>query len=139
MVTIQIEMKPIEAIRAIATDLAEKIDVPSSRILVPSESPGDGSPHFEIQGDKYAYVVSERGIETERRETTSLDELLYWIFATLTHEVASDYEISHRIAGEDSRRLLFSYQLMLLEKLNPAWALWKKREIDVLLARFPFY
>lgn len=78
-------------------------------------------PHIEVAGPHASWVVVERGKEWERRTTDDLDELLYWIFESVTHELASRYELKHRDPNRDSRYLLFSKQLQLMAKLEPDW------------------
>jgi hypothetical protein len=66
--------------------------------------------------------VRENGSEHARRKTTSLDEILYWIFADVTFSLAVTWEVAHRVKGEDVRRGIFTKQLELLEQLDPVWA-----------------
>jgi hypothetical protein len=97
-----------------------------------------GGSHVERVGDAYAYVVSERGTEFERRVTRDPDELLYWLVAELTFEMAMEYELAHRRENVDSRRLLFEKHLELLEQANPAWSAAKRSEYDAVLRLHPF-
>ena len=96
-------------------------------------------PHVEI--DKFGllhYVVIERGKETERRTTKNLDELLYWIFQSITFSIASKYELNNRIEAQDCRRLMFSKQLGLLKLINSDWAIKRENELSVILQSHPF-
>ncbi len=68
-----------------------------------------------------SYVIVERGTELQRRTTTDLDKLSYWIFRDVTFSMAVDYEVAHRIEGQDFRILLFQHQLQLLHNLRPEW------------------
>jgi len=43
----------------------------------------NGTPHIEVVGGKYHYVVTERGRELERRVAESEDEILYWLVSDL--------------------------------------------------------
>jgi hypothetical protein len=54
----------------------------------------DGGPHVEIIGDKYHYVVTERGSELERKITTDRQELLYWLISGVVFEMVGDFELS---------------------------------------------
>ena len=55
-----------------------------------------GGEHIEISSDgKMALVGTERGLETSRRETYSLDEFMYWIFASHAYSRGWKYELSN--------------------------------------------
>ena len=125
-------------VRKRVQELSQKIAAPEGHVLI-GESRGDGTPNIEILGDyefvrgiqgtpisrsvekSFAFVVNERGIEYERRITTDLDELLYWIFEVITSSMASDFELRNRMEEQDSRRLWFAKQEELLGLLNPKW------------------
>ena len=83
-------------------------------------------------------IVTERGSEYRRRETYSLDELLYWIFADQTFWQAVDYELEHRHRKNDVRMIIFPKQIELLEKLSPKWAKRCEREQQEILRENPF-
>ncbi|MSP95220.1 MAG: hypothetical protein EXR00_08110 [Alphaproteobacteria bacterium] len=63
---------------------------------------------------------------------------LYWIFKGVTFSIAMQYEMNHRISGEDFRRQLLKYQLELMEHLSPAWRLRLEVEIADVLRNHPF-
>ena len=99
----------------------------------------DGArPHIESDSRGYHYVVVERGQELRRDTTSDLDELLYQVFESVTFSLACDYEGRHRVAGQDSRRLLFARQLQLLSMLSPAWAEREARDHQRILQQHPF-
>src|SRR5437870_4904903 len=53
----------------------------------------DGArPHIEVDSRGYHLVVVERGQEQSRFTTRDLDELLYRIFQSVTHDLAFAYE-----------------------------------------------
>jgi hypothetical protein len=79
------------------------------------------------------YVVAERGSEFERRTTVRRDDLLYWVFQSVTFSMASKYEVQHRNPDEDFRKQLFTKQFELLDQLDPAWTERRKRELGPLL------
>ena len=97
-----------------------------------------GRPHVEIYDHSYHYVVCERGQEFERRITNDVYELLYWIFADITFELACSYELGHRQAGKDTRRLLFQKQEELLSILDIEWSKRKERDYVEILKHHPF-
>ncbi|KRG83185.1 hypothetical protein ABB34_12700 [Stenotrophomonas daejeonensis] len=98
----------------------------------------DGSPHVEVSGDQLSYVVTERGSEFERRTTTSQDDLLYWLTSDMVFSLAGHYELNHREAGRDFRRIMFARELELMGRINPAWRERKEAEILDILARHPY-
>jgi hypothetical protein len=76
----------------------------------------------------FSLVVVERGEETGRRVADNLDELKYWVFEGVTFSMASDWELEHRVEGQDSRILLFEKQLELLGLLSARWPERYRRE-----------
>jgi hypothetical protein len=97
----------------------------------------DGSYHLEV-GDAYYLVVTERGLELERRRTEDVDELLYWAMEGLTSSMSSNYELANRREGEDSRRQAFAKQVELLATVSPAWAERQRQEQAEILGQHPF-
>lgn len=93
---------------------------------------------FIVVDEHYHYVVCERGTEFERRSTLERDEILYWIFEGVTFDLASRYELAHRVSGQDFRRLLFARQLDAMETLNPAWRVRLAAKLNDVLANAPF-
>lgn len=78
-----------------------------------------GFSHIEFKGGKYHLVSVERGKEVKRKSTTYLDEFLYMIFSNVTFEMAIEFEVSNRVAGQDSRILLFAKQIQLMRSISP--------------------
>jgi len=97
-----------------------------------------GSPHVEQYGDTYAYVVSERGEEFERRETSDPDELLYWVVSDVTGTVARQYELAHRVPGRDSRRIWFAKHVELMESIQADWGSRMREEYESVLKDAPY-
>jgi Immunity protein 63 len=95
-------------------------------------------PHVEVDGRGYHYVVVERGRELRRDTTRALDELLSWIFGDVTFSLASRYEVANRVAGVDTRRLLFARQEELLAMLSPAWSERMRQRHAAILRDHPF-
>jgi hypothetical protein len=95
-------------------------------------------PHIEVDSRGYHFIVVERGQEVSRATTQDLDELLYQVFQTVTHTLASDYESRHRIKGQDSRGLLFQRQVEILSRLSARWAEREAEEHRRILAHHPF-
>ncbi|SHI60926.1 Immunity protein 63 [Rubritalea squalenifaciens DSM 18772] len=94
----------------------------------------DGTPHIELVGDEFHFVVTERGSEFERRRTRDADEILYWLFEGFTQGMATDYELKHRNESRDGREIWFPYQERLLANLNPEWGA-RKQEAHMRILR----
>ena len=62
----------------------------------------------------------------------------YWLISNIVFDLACNYELKHRISGQDFRRLLFSKKIELMQKVNPQWAEKKKQEIKNILAEHPY-
>jgi len=98
----------------------------------------DGSAHVEYASGTYSYVITERGIEFERRATQSQDEVLYWLTSDAVFAIACQFEFDNRIPGQDARWLMFAKKLELMSLVSPAWAERKDREQQVILAKHPY-
>ncbi len=132
-------MKTLIEVEKIIKNLADNINAPKN--LLPSfDLPhGDGTPYIEIDNfGNYYFIISERGVECERKRSQNLDELLYWIFDSITFSIACDYEIRNRIEKQDFRRILFAKQEELLSILNKDWEEKKRKEHIFILRTNPF-
>ena len=99
-----------------------------------------GGHHLEISDDgKMALVGTDRGYETTRKETYSLDELMYWMFRKFSESRGWDYELKNRQQGADSRRMVFRKALEEMEKLSVDWRDWLHREQQEILRTRPFH
>ncbi|WP_219892909.1 Imm63 family immunity protein [Aquisediminimonas profunda] len=127
----------LATLRARIKQLADKIDAPPSYLPAFENSRQDGSHHVEIDR-QYHWVVCERGSEFQRRSTSDVDELLFWVFSSITFSMAVDFEFAHRRSGEDARRQLFSKQEEFLGKLFQSWADREAQDHQVILQRNPF-
>jgi len=120
----------IEALRAKFNTLVQPFDVHPAYKRFATAPTHDGGPHVEHHGDVYAYVVTERGNEYERRETRDPGELLYWLVSDTTGQAAQQFERVHRAAGRDSRRLWFAKHVELLENIRADWGSRKREEYE---------
>jgi hypothetical protein len=126
-------MATLDAVRERIHELAAVIGAPRQCLPTYGRSEQSGKPHIEVTTDgRMHWVVCERGSEYERRTTLKRDELLYWTFQAVTHEMASKYEVQHRIPSEDFRKQMFTKQFELLDQLNPAWTERRKQELGPL-------
>lgn len=103
-------------------DLAGVIGASSKLLPTFGRSEDLARPHIEEHHGSFAWVVVERGQELDRKATSDRDELLYWIFADVTFTMAGDRELAHRVPGQDSRVLLFTRQIELLDRLSHNWS-----------------
>ncbi|HEY1406591.1 MAG TPA: Imm63 family immunity protein [Spirochaetota bacterium] len=118
--------------------LAKVIRAPGDELPTYGYSRDFAYPHIEVDDHGYHYVVIERGQERERKTTQDVDELLYWIFDSVTFSMALKYELRHRIRKKDSRRMHFEKQEELLGKLHPEWEEKAKEEHLSILKEHPF-
>ena len=131
--------KTLTEIQNIVNELAEKINAPTYYLPTFSSPKGDATPNIEVDNlGLYNYVISERGNEYERKITSDLNDLLYWIFASVTFSMACDYELKNRIENEDFRRIMFAKQEELLGLLNKDWEETEKKEHKSILINSPF-
>ena len=131
--------KTVTEIQNIVNQLAEKINAPSYLLPTFSSPVGDATPNIEIDNSGlYNYVISERGNEYERKLTSDLNDLLYWIFASVTFSMACDYELKNRIEEKDCRRIMFEKQEELLGILNKDWKEKEYKEHQNILKNNPF-
>jgi hypothetical protein len=99
----------------------------------------DGArPHIEVDGRGYHYVVVERGEELSRITTDDLDKLLYHVFASVTFELACQYELKHRVKHQDFRRIMFRRQVELLSRLSPKWGEIESQDHERILQKYPY-
>lgn len=131
--------KPLTEIENIVKQLAEKINAPANYMPTFSLPKGDATPNIEVDSSGlYNYVISERGTEYERRITSDLNDLLYWIFSAITSYMACDYELKNRVENKDFRRIMFAKQEALLGILNKDWEKKERMEHQSILVRSPF-
>ena len=135
----QHKMKTLSEIQNLAKELASRINAPTSLLPTFSTPIGDATPNVEVDNSGlYHFVISERGIEYERKITSDIDDLMYWIFSGVTFSMACDYELKNRIEDKDSRRILFAKQEELLGLLNKDWEEKEKKEHNSILINNPF-
>ena len=112
--------------------------IPEAYLRVAPASAEDGTPHVEVQGDAFAYVVSERGCEFSRQQVTNLDALLYLIMSDIAANYAYAKECSQRTQGQDSRRAAFGIRLAIMNAINREWGARLALELDEILAHAPY-
>lgn len=129
----------------LSTEIEARIDQLSARLGATEQQlpliSRDGYEGFFVreEGGEYLLCYSERGRIDIRCRTSSLDELLYHFFESVTASMAFAYELKHRIPGQDSRRLAFEQQIELLGRIFPEWATRREQEHAEILRQFPFH
>ncbi len=83
-------------------------------------------------------MIEERDTEVERKTTSDLNELMFWIFKHITFNMACSYELKNRVEDKDFRRILFAKQEELLGVLDCAWAEKVKKYHQLVLVDAPF-
>ncbi|WP_139231367.1 hypothetical protein [Aliiroseovarius crassostreae] len=99
----------LDEIRELYRRYSKLIDGQKSELPIGTTPDDFGGRHLEISPDgKMALVGTDRGRETKRQETRSVDELLYWFFVGQANSKAFyrkqeryDYEASQTIALDE--------------------------------------
>ena len=119
--------------------LGERINAPKNLYPTYGYSMDGALPHIEIDDSgNMHFVVVERGQELERRTTAILDELLFWIFETMTFSMACTFELKNRNYTQDFRRILFTRQEELLGCIDASWQEKEHTNHNLILAEHPF-
>lgn len=102
--------------------LANLIDAPKVYVVSFDPHIDMGAPYIQVgPGEELHWIVKERGATFEDRVTRDPDELLFWSFRATTFSMAADWEVRHRMPGQDSRIGLFAKQEELLSRLSKGW------------------
>jgi hypothetical protein len=128
----------LAAIKDRIDTLGRIIGAPAYPLPTYGVSDQTGRPHIEVDDRGVHFVVAERGSEFMRHTSAELDEILYLVLQGVTFEMACDYELAHRVPGQDFRRIAFEYQEALLARLSPAWAERRRREHAQIVETYPF-
>jgi len=126
-------MGTLRHVRKKVKELSKKIEAPKHSIPTFGYSEQSGLPHIESTGHEYHYVVCERGSEFSRKTTTDLNELLFWIFDSITFSMACKLELENRRENEDFRIQLFQIQEKLIAQIDNDYSERLKLEHDKLL------
>ncbi len=129
----------LSAIKEQVDQLGARINAPQQLLPTYGRSADGARPHIELDDSgKFHFVVVERGQELERKTTAILDDLLYWIFDSITFSMACTFELANRNRAQDFRRILFTRQEELLGHMNQDWQERKRADHNLILARHPF-
>lgn len=128
----------LEFVQKKVRDLASLIDAPRYLSTVFFSSPQNGKPHVEFHGSEFHYVTEERGTVFQVRKTNSLDTLMFWMFTSITSQMAWDFVSKNRISDHDPRRDVFSRQIWLISQISKDWGAILEDEIQEILAINPY-
>lgn len=118
--------------------LAAQINAPSNKRPGYGVSETVGAPYIEVDEFNYYFLAFDRDVKTLNRKTQDVNELLYWVFAYITSSMSSTYASSHRDHNNNFRKIMFSHQLELLDKIDPLWRARREKEIDEILRNNPY-
>lgn len=130
-------MLTLAALEAVVKALGQQLQAPPDLLPTFGYNRDFAYPEVRVSKAGYHWVIVERGREEENRVFAQLDELLCQVFGSVTFSMASNYEVQHRIKGQDSRILLFAKQVELLAQLDASWAARRRAEADWYLADCP--
>lgn len=123
-------------IRVAVERRATEIGAPSRWLPTFGYSIDSGYPYVLVADDgSLHYMVTDCGRVLRDDSTTDIDELLYWIFATITNRMATDRS-RHPSTVDDPdgrRRAMFRHQLELLGSLHPSWTARMRHEFGDLV------
>jgi hypothetical protein len=128
-------MKSLRDIETAVAALARHIGAAGQDLPTYGISHDFGRPHVEVENALYHYVVVERGEELERHSTESYDELLYWIFRDVTHNMAFSYEMMNRVEDQDCRHIAFPKQVELMKQIGSTMSTRLEGDIANILRR----
>lgn len=131
-------MDALDSLQAEYNRYRQQLTPNSNPFTIPTRPRHDGAPHIEYSHNAYHFIVTERGLELERRTSAEIDDVLFWLLSGDTFGVACRHELAHRRAGIDGRRVIFHRQIALLQQINPVWAARQQAKVDAILAEHPF-
>lgn len=119
-------------------ELCQRIRPYDGQYTVLTEREDVGVAHVEFTGGEYHYIVTERGLDLERRSTADQSEILYWMIYSLTFWMGVEFEFKNRTEGPDSRRMIFAHWLEQMKKAGQSMADRLENDIAEILAKNPF-
>lgn len=129
----------LDDIKKTVEQLASKIHAPQQLLPTYGRTRDGAWPHIEVDASgALHFVVVERGQELERKTTNDLNDLLYWIFDSITFSMSVDFELKNRKWGRDCRRMMFAKQEELLGILDPSWQQKQHEEHKRVIKENPF-
>jgi len=105
--------------------LADLINLPLDRypkFKMPPEPIYDDEDYIVIEDSHYMFYRGEPMGVFLYIKTDSLDELFYFVFECLTHDVAESMSINEYGSKVEVRRFIWPKQLTLMKKLSQIWS-----------------
>ncbi|MEQ1642004.1 MAG: Imm63 family immunity protein [Pyrinomonadaceae bacterium] len=118
--------------------LCQRVEPSEFSYTFQTERQDVGSPHVEFADGEYHYIVTERGLDLERKSTTDIREMLYWMLYDLTFWMGVSFELKNRVEGPDCRRVIFAHQLELMKRADSKMAERLEQHISKTLSANPF-
>lgn len=117
--------------------VCQRIDPSAGQYSFLTERSDNGAPHVEYADGIFYHVVTERGLELERKSYEK-DDLLFKMVSDMAFWMAVGCEFKNRIEGQDARRIIFSKWVELMERVSAEWGALTLRKIDKTLEENPF-
>ena len=98
-----------------------------------------GGAYIDIEGSKYSYIVMERGKVIRRYDSENLDDILFYLFNSITQTLVTKYCASYRRENPkiDTRIIWYPKQLELLEKVNSSFVEMRHEKMREVLEESP--
>ena len=125
----------LAAVEAIVEALGQLLDAPARLLPTFGHNEDYARPEVRVDAAGYHFVVIERGQELQHQVVQQVEELLFMVFEAVTFSMACNYELTHRVGGQDSRILLFAKQEELLARLDSGFAARQRTRHQQLLAK----
>ncbi|WP_080933373.1 Imm63 family immunity protein [Xanthomonas albilineans] len=119
----------ISNIQDAVISLGKKICAPDNLLIVRSVPYSDATPFLLFEDGKFVYSSIERNYQIFRRETSSSDEVLHWIFDEIISTIITESE-DFRVIDDvnEGRKKFILERINLMERLNPIWGKMAREE-----------
>ncbi len=131
----------IDDVKSRIIEIARNIGAPEHLLPLVGQDTLEGW-YIDIEGKQaitYRLIIKERGKIVDFTIAPTLDDLMYAVFKSVTHDMSSMWAAKNRKEGEDHRRTMFAKQLELLDSISHAYAEKRKVEIDDILKISPYH
>ncbi len=114
----------IDDVKSRILEIARNIGAPEHLLPLVGQDTLEGW-YIDIEGKHaitYRLIIKERGKIVDFTIAPTLDDLMYAVFKSVTHDMSSMWAAKNRKEGEDHRRTMFAKQLELLDSISHAYA-----------------
>lgn len=118
--------------------LAATIGAPPGYLPTYGKTEDGARPHIEFDGQRFHYVVIERGQVLEQRSSDDPQPILYRVFEDVTFTMACDHERANRRPDQDPRRQMFDAQVQLMGRLSADWRQRTRTRLEEVVRKNPF-